>query len=604
MTRYTTIVRYKVAAWLVLLFAGCQYEPDGEFFNEIGINKIEIPVIRLRNNSDSVSLIEETGFSYSINTSREHVQTEVYFDSQRIDFEKGNANNQGYFTIDPHDYEEGEHELTIKTITGSGTGSLIDKLNAEHIESEKTWSVIIERLKPVNITNVSVHDGSILVEWETYQPLILEKFSHYEISYREGYDKVVLNVKNPDVTSVYDTSFTSGVRVYQINVVTEHHTIPGETFRFYRPNAYHARVNFQISLSNDTLKMYWNRPELYRNINSFRVRYCCDSRGDFVTASVEDTSFQTIANMRFGIDKHARLIYDDNYGISDELSNQNVFVGNKLDQGGQLFFNPVAQSYYQFVRKEGLSQRYDADLIGREQYPSHKNSSYYSRYQMSFNGEFAYELTTSAITRLDPANLAELQSYDTKALLGLAETVDISGAFVSNNNVMTIVLRNNRSFVFDMNDTTLLKEFATAGELTLSPNGIFLIAADTLYQRDGQGYIPTSVIEDISNSPKSFSNIQPYHLILGKQSAIKVYDCQILSYVNSIALPNDIDFVSVDPYRNLVGGYKARNGTFHLVDLDDESVRVTDIFATQSRTYFLLNGILFSKNGFYLKLAK
>ena len=135
MTYSTALAKHLSIVWLLLLL-GCQYEPDGEFFKDIDDSRVSRPSIQLKDALGVISLNEKTSFSYDTVTSRAHFRTEVFFDGKTIDYTDKDYGD-GYFILDPKDYEEGQYVLRIVTAVGSGTGSLADKVDAEYIQSRK-----------------------------------------------------------------------------------------------------------------------------------------------------------------------------------------------------------------------------------------------------------------------------------------------------------------------------------------------------------------------------------------------------------------------------------------------------------------------------------
>ena len=612
MTYSTALAKHLSIVWLLLLL-GCQYEPDGEFFKDIDDSRVSRPSIQLKDALGVIPLNEKTSFSYDIVTSRAHFRTEVFFDGKTIDYTDKDYGD-GYFTLDPKDYREGQYSLRIVTAVGSGTGSLADKVDAEYIQSERTWEVVIERPEPVNIKTVSIDSGSIRLEWEAYRPLQLEKFSHYEISYDGVYGETIAIVTDPNVTVIYDSSFFSGQRSYQVNVRTENHVAYGEKFSYSFPHPPYE-PNLEAELSNDTLKMRWDRPILYNNIKQFEVSFCCGQAGTSIYAEVNDTAFQAPIAMKFGREAPAVLSVRGHF----KQHEQALFIGIPLemdetyDGGDNVLFSPHTQSYYTFGQggyngnDSRLKKRYDIQLAEQSEYPSHESLSRRTHYQVSPNGKFLYGYNSSGVIRLDPISLKEIQSYDIKALFDTNYVGGISMT-VSNNHLIAVKSFKGGAVLVDMESNLKLKKFTTTKSLKLSPDGEFLLAADTLYQRSGAGYVSVSILDGASLANTGFNRIHPHKLIIARSSTVKVYNCQTLSYASNVELPDKIDFFSIDPHTNMVGGYHLRGDKYYVVNLEDESVKSINIFSNSyydyDQNYFLLNGNLFSKEGFYLKLIE
>lgn len=595
---------------------GCQYEPDGEFFKEVDANRVSQPSIRLENTHGVISLNKRTGFSYNIVTPPSHFRTEVFFDGEMIDYTEGDYAD-GYFNLDPRDYEEGQYVLTIVTTVGSGTGSLADKIGAEHIQSERTWEVIIERPKPVKIKNVFIDSGSIRLEWEAYQSLKQEKFLRYEIVYGGRPDKVLATVEDQNVTFFYDSTFFSGYRNYRVNIRTEHHTAYGEVFLYSYPHPPYE-PNLQADLSDDSLKMRWEQPILYNNVKQFEVSFCCGKTG-MISTRVNNTSFAAAVSPSFGYatpaSLRARKGYNDHFRFYEhEYYSTELFVGDSVDVGYNLRFGPTTQSYYGIYESNRyhyrfLSKRYDAKIAEQTQYPSLEFWHYTNQYAMSYNGAtiYEYDAYNNEITEIDPATLKELQTYDANELFKSSDATTVRNVSIADDHTMALT-HQEQSFVFDMKSATLLKEFATPEKLLLSPDGEFLLAADTLYRRSGSDYVSVSVLDSVGLANTDFNSIHPNKLIITQSSTIKVYDCQILSYVSNVELADNIDFFSIDAHTNTVGGYRLQGDKYYVVNLEDGSIKTIDIFPNRyydyHQNYFLLNGNLFSKEGFYLKLTK
>ena len=613
MVRFAPASAYSSLLWLVLLLAGCQYEPDGEFFKEVDANKVAAPSIGLEDAYSTISLNEKTWFNYNVATSRKHLQTEVFFDGEQLSY--NDYRSDGSFRLDPLDYEEGEYTLTIRTVTGSGTGSLADKLDAEYIQSERTWNVIIERPKPVDVKRVFIDSGSIRLEWEAYKPLKLEKFLYYEVSYDEHYGGVVARVENPDITSAYDKSFLFGSRNYQVVVVTEHHTARGNSFEY----TLLSDIVLEVHELDDTLKVQWNQSVLHNNIDEYEVSTCCNatsySRKNVITVDnrLNQVSFYGPDNVKFGGKSEVELrvinSHNQNHAASKDLS-----VGKKIEFDQELLYSPYAATYYNAFYRSGsgyngssgsLDGKFDANFVQKN-----TSASHYSRYLthsppkyiISPDGKIMYSIGFK-VAQLDPYTLKEIRSYDTKEITKRSGYSSLGKISVSND--YTLVISGSRPMAIDMRDTTQLLRFDSFARLTLSPDGQFLLAADTLFQRSGQDYVSIAVLDKVQSAQVGFSSLHPHQLIIAEKHFIRTYDCQTLSFSDDFSLPESPEnsyYFSIDPFSGLIGAYSQRGEYYYVVDLEKKSVE--KIAISSHYNYFLLNGYLFSSEGFYLNFAE
>ena len=627
MTYSTALAKHLSIVWLLLLL-GCQYEPDGEFFKDIDDSRVSRPSIQLKDALGVIPLNEKTSFSYDIVTSRAHFRTEVFFDGKTIDYTDKDYGDR-YFILDPQDYGEGQYSLRIVTAVGSGTGSLADKVDAEYIQSERTWEVIIERPEPVNIKTVSIDSGSIRLEWEAYQPLKIEKFLFYEIvDYYEGYGRseVLMKIEDPTVTSAYDSAFILGERNYRIRVVTEHHSIYGETYEY----SLTEDIGLRTHLEGDSLKVRWNQPALYSNVNKYEVSV---DRSVFHDRNHQNTittaadrryaSFHLPDGILFGEKANVKLTLHSSYGQQTTFE-KDTLVGKKIKLDGDLFFSPYTDTYYIASRSSGgnysnsryLDRSFDTNLNPIDDGTSHSSryvANYPPRYCLSPDGKVMYAIDYS-VSELAPYTLEETRTYDAREIFRQEGFGYIGRVSVSNNHILLANV-SGESFVVDMKDTSLLMSFPASVTMDVPSDGEFLLAADTLYKRTGQDYTFVSVIDGIQSNESKFSNNEEHHLITAESATIKVYDCQSLSFIQTLSLPSEIDYLSVDSYSKLIGGYEKGGNIYYVVDMETtsvESIRVSSTLYGYSPPYFILNSNLFANmrgdaftmSGFYLDLTE
>lgn len=631
---FRNILIFLLAICTGLILYGCRYEPDGEFFEEVDDRRVSLPGIHLDEVNGIIALNERTHFSYKVATSQQLIETKVFFGDQEIEDSHSQYNSS--FTLDPKNYEEGRYSLKVVTATGSGTGSLADKLEAEYVQAEETWTVIIERPKPVNITTVIIDSGSIRLEWEAYKPLEFEAFSHYEIAYDGHYGGILATIEDPTITSFYDSTFFYGTREYQVNVRTEHHTADGEGMLYEYPHSAY-QPNLQAELTNDTLAVRWGLPVLYSNIGTFQVSFCCD--GDqHISAEVNGTSFITPFKMNFGDARSVSLrvrrgynnhfrSYEYSYYDSEEL-----FSGEKINVRSNILFSPATQFYYSIYQEDRYSNRilrkqFTAELVEQTPGVSRQSNSHF-QFAMSYDGQIAYEYSPAdgKIMQIDPVTLEDIETYNAKELFRWDDETGVTNVSIADNNVVAFSSYKDRpplygygnndfppiydqSFVLNMEDTSILKEFATPEPLILSPNGEFLVAADTLYQRSGSSYVSVAVLDGTRRAYRSFKRTNPNYFIIAESSTVKVYDCDKLDFISSTPFPTQVFYFSIDPFTNLVGAFKHESEKYYVLDVADGSIETIDIFATPNdsyynQNYFLRNGILFSERGFYLKLTE
>ena len=476
---------------------------------------------------------------------------------------------------------------------------------------ERTWEVIIERPKPVNIKTVSIDSGSIRLEWEAYQPLKIEKFLFYEIvDYYEGYgrNEVIMKIEDPTVTSAYDSAFILGERNYRIRVVTEHHSIYGETYEY----SLTEDIVLRTHLEGDSLKVRWNQPMLYNNVSEYRVSI---NQNFTTTADRRNASFYFPDGILFGEKINVRLTAS-NHHRAQFVAWKDTLIGKEVKLGDELFFSPYTDSYYRayynkYNFEDILDNNLDANFTEQDK---QTHASTYGSYCVSPNGKnvfsfdvlrlnsYTFKSGVYEVTELNPVNLEEVDVYNKQELSKLNSTIGSVSA--SNDYTLAVTSSYDGSLVYNMKDTTQIISFASSIRMTLSPDGNFLLAADTLYRREEREYVSVSILDSIRFAHVRFDNRQPHHLIIAKASTISSYDCQTLAYVNSISLPEEVDYFSIDPHTGLVGGRKRSDANYYVANLEKSMIDNIKVVPAYSNVYFLLNGSLFSKGGFQLKLTE
>ena len=240
---------------LLLSFISCIYSPSTENFVEID-KDIPAPEITDRNidlNADTLFVWKYTRFNYDLSAGNAKIHSsKIICFNDTLRFESGH----GSFEVNPATVGEGTFKVKIEVSSGSGTGSIADKLGGEGYEFNREWVLVVEKPKiPELKITPSIENGYLKFSWNKVDK---PYFRSYRLIVNDNgaHDFYSREYKNHDITSFVDSTYVGGNITFKLSV------------NYYDENNYEKWTEKQISYdfpinikfkeNKDSLTISWN----------------------------------------------------------------------------------------------------------------------------------------------------------------------------------------------------------------------------------------------------------------------------------------------------------------------------------------------------------
>lgn len=190
----------------------CEYSPSGESFQNIDEPIAEQANVQL-NFDDSVIVTNGTSYlTYDISFMQLEVEkVECYLDNEQI---YSSGSKVGEIRLSYQNIRSGSYNFEMKIYASSNNGSVADQLGAEQYVYTNEWTLVMTGGPPpeLNITNISIVDGQLKVEWERYDNF---NFDRYEVL-KNGQE--IYSTEDINTTSYSDPLYVGGVVTYQLKL--------------------------------------------------------------------------------------------------------------------------------------------------------------------------------------------------------------------------------------------------------------------------------------------------------------------------------------------------------------------------------------------------
>lgn len=226
---------------ILISAVSCEFEPD-----EIPGSSLEKPsdtgppvVLNLNDYNDTIRLGWTTVFNYSVSGTKNTIKSVDITIGGNILQHYVADNNQAFtFTLDPESLPEGYYDLNIKITTGTGSGSIAEKVGAEGYLYELNWPVLIDKTTPSGFYELSyekVHNPEgIKLTWPSFNHA---NFVSYTILRKyfllQDEPEIIAEITNPLDTSFIDRYFWEGQDAfYYVRIVTPYGFYSGKILNY------------------------------------------------------------------------------------------------------------------------------------------------------------------------------------------------------------------------------------------------------------------------------------------------------------------------------------------------------------------------------------
>jgi hypothetical protein len=259
---------------MFFLINGCEFIPE-----DIPETNLDQPtdgpsiLFRLNNMTDTIKLGWVTNFQYSISgTSNRILSVKVDFEGTEIHHYIADNGQTFTFLFDPSAYSNGNYYLAIEIITGSGSGSIADKMGAEGFLYSLEWPVYIDKTLPQGIGNYVISakqtEKGMELTWPSFNH---PNFTSYEVFRQYAFNQTeaasIATVIDPLDNNFIDTTFWEGSPcMYYVRINTPAGPLDGEYMW-----AFPELGRLQATLNADkTIDVNWDKA---KNLESFGYYY-------------------------------------------------------------------------------------------------------------------------------------------------------------------------------------------------------------------------------------------------------------------------------------------------------------------------------------------
>jgi hypothetical protein len=269
-------MRMVVVGWVLLTLTACNYKPTDEFFREIDQNVVP-PAIQLNINtsSDTVYIPKEHQPRIWLSTGVERNQWVILYlndvEQSRYFSSDGNFNlDLGNSISSP-----GMYKLKIEVYLSTGTGSIADKLDAEHFLFERVWWLMVSENPALGavITGAAPDNGNLRISWTPFKGLGFGCYVLLRSPRGEwNYDTISIINNVHDVDAI-DTSYIGEASTYLLVVYSG--APPFSGFDQESSSSYDYYFGFpELTLTpvnEKDLLLSWGRSEFINHIRGYNI---------------------------------------------------------------------------------------------------------------------------------------------------------------------------------------------------------------------------------------------------------------------------------------------------------------------------------------------
>lgn len=554
------------------LFNTCEYENRKVYEREVdeNVSPPEISVIELNIDHDTIFCYAQREIRFRFASNDQDIMA-VRF---TVDNEQQYIadSDHGIYNLDSWNFTNGIHSLTMEVYTGSGSGSIAEKLGMEGFLFSKSWVLVIDENYSSNIKS-AVKDGLLNLSWNRYRGY---DFSDYVV-YREtgwGGRTEIARVK---ANHFIDSSYVGEGTRYSVEVFYGNsHKLPWGFLNLEKdlPN-----LHLFVSETNE-YAVNWDKAIYYGAVDTFslllRTNYDAYYSKVKTTQNPEDT-FHVLTTASFGnkIDLKLRLkpkkgiFYTQDNFLLFESYLVNLILGHHFGSVNNTIFDLAQVSGDEFVYISGCDSlvRYsvsDRRILERYGYqPSGCSMCNFTRIKFSASGQYitSYVDCTSDVLLANSLDFSTRKIRDLKSLTGSMYVPPIP---VSDNGIMIANNSNGGFYLYNfMTDSTLAfynKDGATAQGLSISKNGnyIFLLHDSLRLVRYENSLFTNVWSHSRFSEPKfyEFDGVNSDRMVLWNGTTFFSKRCSDFSTLNEFPLADEL-ILDIDYYNNRILSYSA-----------------------------------------------
>ncbi len=297
---------------ILSLFNRCEFSPQ-----DVPETKLDYPLegppilFKLNNFTDTIKLGWKVNFQYNISgTNNKILSVKVDFEGTEIHHYISDNGQTFSFLFDPSPYNNGNYHLDVEVITGTGTGSIADKLGAEGFLYTQEWPVYIDKTLPDGIYNFIISaeqtDKGMELTWPSFNHV---NFISYEVcrqySFIQPNPVSIATITDPLNNKFIDSTFWEGTScMYHVRINTPAGPLDGEYIWAY-PNLGDLQAKLNV---DKTIDVNWDKAKNLESFGKYYVYAGSSSSCIFDTLLIEDPD-KNYSKFNFGAFGSSLYIY-------------------------------------------------------------------------------------------------------------------------------------------------------------------------------------------------------------------------------------------------------------------------------------------------------
>lgn len=582
-----------------MVVSSCTYSPEGEYFEEIEIKTPEVSFsLKDYPETDTIFVFEQTKFDFDIDVGNLSVKQVNIWLGNRVIYNSNNT--KGIFWIANENLETGIYELKIETITKSGTGSLADKLEQEILTLWRKWIITIDVTIPDKpILMASNANGFLKLSWTPYTR---KNFQSYKLWIDSNFPKAI-DIFDPDVNFYIDSTKLWLIDNYQLYTYTNTNSNFSELLE--GNGGFNPII--ETNLKDSTVILKWNKIDYKAAFKEIIIRENDEVRSIINTS--DDTSstiklkpilgknstvliqvFDRIRPINYNLVSQYSTSIANPLGARRTFQNQRFFYSEKLAQ-------LVSQDAYQKFRI------YDSNMKVIDSL----HQGYL--YRMPAPGEFAYFIKDQSIVQFNILT-KEKKSFNlfskTTTPFTLIRYSAANNGLISYDGIEDYGFFGYayRSVIADVNSGQIVKIIESNHfRGTPYPNDFYSLSHDGQFAFKGSDIIDLRnnsflVLGNTGGRQFTFREDMSEELILINYPFIEIYKTVDQTKQRTLpSTPDGFTFKNYDPATKILFFTNDQMNLAYLINIESGDRR--EINCDCASFY---NGILFSKDGSYLKI--
>lgn len=259
---------YTALAVLLLGFAGCRYNPDGEYFKELDPEgNPPFVEVELNFDTDTLYICNNEWIYFSYKTNGDQVKWARFI----IDGQETSPNDEQHGGVELYWYfpgfPNGKHTLSMQLFTRSGTGSIADYVGAEGFLMQKDWVLIITDdwgMGP-DVVDTTFENGLLKIEWEEFKGLNFKSYEVYKYVQPTALpNQLVATITDQHQTTVTDPDYHGEYSSYFVLVNDRYR---GRSIEMEGPLPKFSATNN----AQGDIVLHWEKPPFWAALKGYRI---------------------------------------------------------------------------------------------------------------------------------------------------------------------------------------------------------------------------------------------------------------------------------------------------------------------------------------------